>query len=58
MPTKFILTSKQIKDKKESDLYKDWYSLIKTREEEASLLLYTERIRPMLDAQIKYMYGE
>lgn len=58
MPTKFILTSKQIKDKKESDLYKDWYGLIKTREEEASLLLYTERIRPMLDAQIKYMYGE
>ena len=58
MPTKFILTSKQIKDKKKSDLYKDWYSLIKTREEEASLLLYTERIRPMLDAQIKYMYGE
>ena len=58
MPTKFILTSKQIKDKKESDLYKDWYSLIKSREEEASLLLYTERIRPMLDAQIKYMYGE
>lgn len=58
MPTKFILTSKQIRDKKESDLYKDWYSLIKSREEEASLLLYTERIRPMLDAQIKYMYGE
>lgn len=58
MPTKFILTSKQIKDKKENDLYKDWYSLIKSREDEASLLLYTERIRPMLDAQIKYMYGE
>lgn len=58
MPTKFILTSKQIKDKKESDLYKDWYGIIKPREEEASLLLYTERIRPMLDAQIKYMYGE
>lgn len=58
MPSKFILTSRQIKDKKESDLYKDWYSLIKSREEAASLLLYTERIRPMLDAQIKYMYGE
>lgn len=58
MPTKFILTSKQIKDKKESDLYKDWYSLIKSREEAASLLLYTEKIRPMLDAQIKYMYSE
>ena len=58
MPSKFILTSKQIKDKKESDLYKDWYSLIKSREEAASLLLYTEKIRPMLDAQIKYMYGE
>lgn len=58
MPTKFILTSKQIKDKKESDLYKDWYSLIKSREEAASLLLYTEKIRPMLDAQVKYMYGE
>lgn len=58
MPTKFILTSRQIKDKKESDLYKDWYSLIKLREEAASLLLYTEKIRPMLDAQIKYMYGE
>ena len=58
MPTKFILTSKQIKDKKESDLYKDWYSLIKPREEAASLLLYTEKIRPMLDVQIKYMYGE
>lgn len=57
MPTKFILTSKQIKDKKESDLYKDWYDLIKSREEAASLLLYTEKIRPMLDAQIKYMYG-
>ena len=58
IPTKFILTSKQIKDKKESDLYKDWYSLIKSREEAASLLIYTEKIRPMLDAQIKYMYGE
>lgn len=58
MPTKFILTSKQIRDKKESDLYKDWYDLIKSREEAASLLLYTEKIRPMLDAQIKYMYGE
>lgn len=58
MPTKFILTSKQIKEKKERDLYKDWYSLIKSREEEASLLLYTDRIRPILDAQIKYMYGE
>lgn len=58
MPSKFILTSRQIKDKKESDLYKDWYSLIKSREEAASLLLYTEKIRPMLDAQIKYMYGE
>lgn len=58
MPTKFILTSKQIRDKKESDLYKDWYDLIKSREEAASLLLYTEKIRPMLDAQIKYMYCE
>lgn len=58
MPTKFILTSRQIKDKKESDLYKDWHNLIKSREEAASLLLYTEKIRPMLDAQIKYMYGE
>ena len=58
MPSKFILTSKQIKDKKESDLYKDWYSLIKSREEAASLLLYIEKIRPMLDAQVKYMYGE
>lgn len=58
MPTKFILTSKQIKDKKESDLYKDWYSLIKLREEAASLLLYMEKIRPTLDAQVKYMYGE
>ncbi len=58
MPTKFILTSKQIKDKKESDLHKDWYSLIKLREEEANLLLYTEKIRPTLDAQVKYMYGE
>ena len=58
MPTKLILTSKQIKEKKESDLYKNWYSLIKDREEAASLLLYTSKIRPMLDAQIKYMYGE
>lgn len=58
MPTKFILTSKQIKEKKERDLYKDWYSIIKSREDEASLLLYTDRIRPILDAQIKYMYGE
>ena len=58
MPTKFILTSKQIKDKKESDLYKDWYSLIKPREEAANLLLYMEKIRPTLDAQIKYMYGD
>ena len=58
MPTKFILTSKQIRDKKESDLYKDWYDLIKSREEAANLLLYTEKIRPMLDAQIKYMYSE
>ena len=58
MPTKFILTSKQIKYKKESDLYKDWYSLIKPREEAANLLLYMEKIRPTLDAQVKYMYGE
>lgn len=58
MPTKFILTSKQIKDKKESDLYKDWYSIIKSREEAANLLLYMEKIRPTLDTQIKYMYGE
>ena len=58
MPTKFILTSKQIKEKKERDLYKDWYSLIKPREEAANLLLYMEKIRPTLDAQIKYMYGE
>lgn len=58
MPSKFILTSKQIKYKKESDLYKDWYSLIKPREEADNLLLYRERIRPMLDAQVKYMYGE
>ena len=58
MPTKFILTSKQINEKKERDLYKDWYSIIKSREDEASLLLYTDRIRPILDAQIKYMYGE
>ena len=58
MPTKFILTSKQIKYKKESDLYKDWYSLIKPREEAANLLLYIEKIRPTLDAQVKYMYGE
>ena len=58
MPTKFILTSKQIRDKKWSDLYKDWYSLIKSREEEANLLLYMEKIRPALDAQVKYMYGK
>ena len=58
MPTKFILTSKQIKDKKESDLYKDWYDLIKSREEAASLILYMDKIRPMLDTRIKYMYGE
>lgn len=58
MPTKFILTSKQIKDKKESDLYKDWYDLIKSREEAGSLILYIDKIRPMLDTQIKYMYGE
>lgn len=58
MPTKFILTSKQIKYKKESDLYKDWYSLIKPREEAANLLLYIEKIHPILDAQVKYMYGE
>lgn len=58
MPSKFILTSKQIKYKKESDLYKDWYSLIKSREEAANLLLYIEKIRPTLDAQVKYMYGE
>ena len=58
MPTKFILTSKQIKDKKESDLYKDWYDLIKSREEAGSLILYIDKIRPMLDTRIKYMYGE
>lgn len=58
MPSKFILTSKQIKYKKESDLYKDWYSLIKPREEASNLLLYMEKIRPTLDAQVKYMYGE
>ncbi len=58
MPTKFILTSKQIKDKKESDLYKDWYDIIKSREEAASLILYMDKIRPMLDTRIKYMYGE
>lgn len=58
MPSKFILTSKQIKEKKESDLYKDWYNLIKDREQEADLLLYTSKVGPMLDAQVKYMYGE
>lgn len=58
MPTKFILTSKQIKEKKERDLYKDWYSLIKQREEAVNLLLYTERIRPIMDAQFKYIYGK
>ena len=58
MPIKFILTSKQIKEKKERDLYKDWYSLIKPWEEAASRFLYTERIRPMMDAQFKYIYGE
>ena len=58
MPTKFILTSKQIRDKKESELYRNWYSVIKPREEAANLLLYMEKIRPTLDAQIKYMYGE
>lgn len=58
MPTKFILTSKQIRDKKESDLYRDWYSLIKPREEAANLILYMKKIRPALDAQVKYMYGE
>lgn len=58
MPTKFILTSKQIKEKKERDLYKDWYNLIKPKEEAASLLLYAERIRPIMDAQFKYIYGE
>ena len=58
MPTKFILTSKQIKEKKERDLYKDWYNLIKPKEEEANLFLYADRIRPMMDAQFKYIYGE
>lgn len=58
MPTKFILTSKQIRDKKESELYRNWYSIIKPREEAANLLLYMEKIRPTLDAQVKYMYGK
>lgn len=58
MPTKFILTSKQIRDKKESDLYKNWHSIIKKREEASNLLLYMEKILPRLDAKIKYMYGE
>ena len=58
MPTKFILTSKQIKEKKERDLYKDWYSLIKDREDIASIQFYSDKLRPSLDAQITYMYGE
>lgn len=57
MPTKFILTSKQIKEKKESDLYRDWYSIINSREQTAALLLYQEKIRPMMDEKIKYIYG-
>ena len=58
MPTKFILTSKQIKEKKERDLYKDWYTIIKDREDIASIRFYSDKLRPLLDAQIKYMYGE
>ena len=58
MPTKFILTSKQIKEKKERDLYKDWYTIIKDREDIASIQFYSDKLRPLLDAQIKYMYGE
>lgn len=52
MPTKFILTSKQIKEKKERDLYKDWYSLIKLREEAANRFLYEERIRSWMPSNI------
>ena len=58
MPTKFILTSKQIKEKKERDLYKDWYTIIKDREDISSIQFYSDKLRPLLDAQIKYMYGE
>ena len=58
MPTKFILTSKQIKEKKERDLYKDWYTIIKDREDIASIQFYSDKLRPLLDAHIKYMYGE
>ena len=58
MPTKFILTSKQIKEKKERDLYKDWHTIIKDREDIASIQFYSDKLRPLLDAQIKYMYGE
>ena len=58
MPAKFILTSKQIKEKKERDLYKDWYTIIKDREDIASIQFYSDKLRPLLDAQIKYMYGE
>ena len=58
MPTKFILTSKQIKEKKERDLYKDWYTIIKDREDIASIQFYSDKLRPLLDAQIKYMYSE
>ena len=58
MPTKFILTSKQIKEKKERDLYKDWHTIIKDREDIASIQFYSDKLRPLLDAQMKYMYGE
>ena len=58
MPTKFILTSKQIKEKKERDLYKDWHTIIKDREDIASIQFYSDKLRPLLDAQFKYIYGE
>ena len=53
-----MLTSKQIKEKKERDLYKDWHTIIKDREDIASIQFYSDKLRPLLDAQIKYMYGE
>lgn len=58
LPKKLILTSKQVKRKKDKDTYNDWKSIIKKREKEASLLFYTTTLKPLMDMEVEEKYSE
>ena len=49
LPSKFILTSKQIKEKKERDLYNEWYDYIKDAEQRSTRLFYYDKLKPLMD---------